>query len=70
MRLEIERAGRDGAREGDGKFTRALGLPPDSIEALRNISGITSVVSGADCKRTVKRMQIEGKYFDLTVKLP
>ena len=68
MRFDIERAGRDGASEGEEKFTKASGPPADSIGALRNISGITPLVSGADCKRTVKRMQIQRKYFDLIVK--
>ena len=68
MRFEIEGAGRDGASKGEEKFTRASGLRPDSIEALRNISGITPVVSGADCKRTVKPMQIQREYFDLIFK--
>jgi hypothetical protein len=68
MRFDIERAGRDGASEGEEKFTSVSELPADSSEALRNISGITPLVSGADCKRTVKQMQIQRKYFDLGVK--
>jgi hypothetical protein len=68
MRFDVELAGRDGASEGEEKVTRASEPPPDSIEASRNISGITPVVSGADCKRTVKPMQIKSKYFDPIVK--
>jgi hypothetical protein len=70
MRFDVDLAGRDGASEGEEKVTRASEPPPDAIEASRNISGITPVVSGADCERTVKRMQIQREYFDEICKTP